>query len=60
MKCRYNPKYSSQYKSKHTQHVTLSKKIRFPLDAQKEYPNREWPLVWNNLASLALIPDTRY
>jgi hypothetical protein len=45
MKCRYAPKYVSQYKSKHTKHVKLSKKVRFPLDAQKEYPNREWPLL---------------
>jgi hypothetical protein len=43
MKCRYAPKYASQYKSKHTKHVKLSKKARFPLDAQKEYPNHEWP-----------------
>jgi hypothetical protein len=43
MKCRYDPKYASQYKSKHTKHVKLFKKVRFPLDTQKEYPNREWP-----------------
>jgi hypothetical protein len=24
--------------------VKLSKKVRFPLDTQKEYLNREWPL----------------
>jgi hypothetical protein len=41
--CRYDPKYASQYKSKHTKHVKLSKKIRFPLDTQKEYLNCEWP-----------------
>ena len=35
MKCRYDPKYASQYKSKHTKHVKLSKKVRFPLDGQK-------------------------
>jgi hypothetical protein len=23
--------------------VKLSKKVRFPLDTQKEYLNREWP-----------------
>jgi hypothetical protein len=46
MECRYAPKYASQYKSKHTKHVKLSKKIRFPLDAQKEYPDREWPQVF--------------
>ena len=44
MKCRFDPKYASQYKSKHTKHVKLSKKIRFPLDAQKEYPNRDGPM----------------
>ena len=43
MKCRYDPKYVSQYKYKHTKHVKLYKKIRFPLDTQKEYLNREWP-----------------
>jgi len=43
MKCRYDPKYASQYKSKHTKHVKLSKKVRFLLDTQKEYLNREWP-----------------
>jgi hypothetical protein len=43
MKCRYDPKYVSQYKSKHTKDVKLSKKVRFPLDTQKEYLNREWP-----------------
>ena len=45
MKCRYDPKYVSQYKSKHTKHVKLSKKVRFPLDTQKEYLNRELPLI---------------
>jgi hypothetical protein len=33
--CRYDPKYASQYKSKHTKHVKLSKKVLFPLDTQK-------------------------
>ena len=31
-------------KSKHTKHVKFSKKVRFTLDTQKEYLNREWPL----------------
>ena len=48
MKCRYDPKYVSQYKSKHTKHVKFSKKVRFPLDTQKEYLNREWTLVEDN------------
>ena len=43
MKCRYDPKYALQYKSKHTKHVKLSKKVRFPLDTEKWYPNRECP-----------------
>jgi hypothetical protein len=43
MKCRYDPKYALQYKSKHTKHVKLSKKVRFPLDTKKWYPNRECP-----------------
>ena len=42
MKCRYDQKYVSQYKSKHTKHVKFSKKVRFRLDTQKEYINREW------------------
>jgi hypothetical protein len=25
--------------------VKLSKKVRFPLDTQKEYLNREWPQI---------------
>ena len=45
MKCRYDQKYVSQCKSKHTKHVKFSKKVRFPLDTQKEYLNREWPHV---------------
>ena len=45
MKCRYDPKYVSQYKSKHTKHVKFSKKVRFPLDTQKEYLNHEWTLL---------------
>ena len=35
MKCRYDPKYAPQYKSKHTKHVKLSKKVLKPLDTQK-------------------------
>jgi len=42
MKRMYDPKYASLYKSKHTKHVKLSQKIRFLLDTQKKYPNREW------------------
>jgi hypothetical protein len=55
MKCRYDPKYASQYKSKHTKHVKLSKKVRFPLDTQKEYLNREWPLSFPCKESLGII-----
>jgi predicted metalloenzyme YecM len=38
-------------------HVKLSKKIRFPLDAQsqKEYPNREWPHITLVVIPLLLI-----
>ena len=43
MKCRYDPKYVLEYKSKHTKHVKFSKKVSFPLDTQKDYLNREWP-----------------
>ena len=35
MKCRYDPKYASQYKSKHTKYVKLSKIVLLPLDTQK-------------------------
>jgi hypothetical protein len=58
MKCRYDPKYVSQYKSKHTKHVKLSKKVRFPLDTQKEYLNREWPHLVSPI--LIILLDTNY
>ena len=46
IKRRYDPKYASQYKSKHTKHVKLSKKVLFfPLDTQKYYLNHEWTLI---------------
>jgi hypothetical protein len=35
MKCRFDPKYAPQYKSKHTNYVKLSKKVFKPLDTQK-------------------------
>ena len=35
MKCRYDLKYASQYKSKHTKYVMLSKIVLKPLDTQK-------------------------
>ena len=31
--------------TKHTKYVKFYEKIRLPLDTQKEYVNREWPLL---------------
>ena len=35
MKCKYDPKYAPQYKSKHTKYVKLSKRVLKLLDTQK-------------------------
>ena len=43
MKCRYDPKYASQYKSKHTKHVKLSKKSHFSVRHPKVVPQPWMP-----------------